>query len=135
MIYFVSCLSLVYGRYLVVSGFIFWVYWSHLPCKFPCLFHFVVFQYFSPWTLYAHSCVCNFIIFSDCVQQCVMTACVMTVWSTMCYHIQFDFLHLFSWIQVIGVRGYSHLRSPNRHPHTCGIGQDCHNQFCLSIYG
>ena len=51
MIYFVSCLSLVKGRYLVVSGFIFWVYWSHLPCKFPCLFHFVVFQYFSPWTL------------------------------------------------------------------------------------
>ena len=54
---------------------------------------------------YAHSCVCNFIIFSECVQQCVMTACVMTAWPTMCYHIQFDFLHLFSWIQVIGVRG------------------------------
>ena len=47
--------------------------WSHLSCKCSCLFHFVIFQYFHSYDVsyFMLIRVCNFVIFSYCIEQCV----------------------------------------------------------------
>ena len=47
--------------------------WSHLSWKCSCLFRFVIFQYFHSYDVsyFMLIRVCNFVIFSYCIEQCV----------------------------------------------------------------
>ena len=63
---------------LVASGFIFWVFGHIRLVSFLVYFtssFFSTFHFGRCNLFYAHLCVYNFVIFSYCVQQCVMTAC------------------------------------------------------------